>query len=157
MTEIDIYRNRKAAPPIPTIGESLLVEIAEHLRRFAETGATHLIDLRGLPMSDEDRDALDERLGVGEIKADIALIGRSEAWETGYGGVWRVRHFGTAPEPVSDQIFIGPVPDILLTHREDALAAAARLDGENAEHALHFAEPSTVKSTATTNEDERHA
>ena len=131
MTELDIYKDRKPANFGPTIGDSLLVEVAEHLKTFAETGEPHIIDLTSLPMTDADRKALDERLGTGEVKAEIAVIGDSELWETAYAGVWRVRHFGsTRDRAAADQIVIASVPEILRTHREDARAAASRLDAE---------------------------
>ena len=131
MTEIDIYKDRKPADFGPSIGDSLFVEIADRLARFAETGEPHIIDLTSLPMTDEDRAALDERLGVGEVRAEIAVIGRSELWETAYSCVWRVRHYGSVEnKAAADQIVIDTVPQIIRAHREDARAAAARLHGE---------------------------
>lgn len=130
MTELDIYKDRAPAAPGPSISSSLLVEVADHLAAFVEDGTPHIIDLASLPMTDSDRDALDERLGIGEVKAEIAVIGRSEVWETAYSGVWRVRHFGAKAEPAADQIVIDTVPEILRTHIEDARAAAHRLAAE---------------------------
>jgi len=130
MTELNIFKDRSPATPGPTIADSLLVEIAAHLKEFAETGTPYIIDLTSLPMSQSDRDGLDERLGIGEVKADLVVIGASEIWETAYSGVWRVRHFGSKDEPAADQIVIDSVPEILRSHTEDARAAAERLSGE---------------------------
>jgi len=102
-------------------------EIAVCLRAFAETGETALIDLGALPLGRADREALDQNLGRGEIFARIDAAGWSEIWETGFFGVWRVRHNG-AEHVAVDQIEIGPCPKILLSDPRDARAAARRLD-----------------------------
>jgi hydrogenase-1 operon protein HyaF len=126
MTALDLPTRSQAS--IKTgINLSLYAEIADSLEQFAETGAVHKIDLRSLPMTEGDREELDEKLGVGEVRADLAVIGKSEVWETAFNGVWRVRHFGAGPAVVADEIIVAAIPDILMTHPDDARAASNRL------------------------------
>jgi hydrogenase-1 operon protein HyaF len=77
-------------------------------------------------LSPRDREELDSVLGRGDIAATMDLAGRSEVWETGFSGVWRVRHFG-ASEIIVDLIEIASCPEILRSDRRDASLSAQRL------------------------------
>lgn len=112
------------------LAEAVLSEIATLLARFAATGETAAVDLRGLPMTDMDRSRLEQLLGHGEVRAEIMVAGRSEIWETGYAGVWWVRHRGSDDRIAAEEIVITAVPAILATHEDDARAASARLAAE---------------------------
>lgn len=113
---------------------ALIWETLARLTQFAETGETATIDLGGLPMSKNDREALDDLLGRGEVSATIEVIGRTEIWETQYSGVWRVRHFGMGAI-ANDLIEITSCPKILFADRRDAESAARRM-AENLENNL---------------------
>ncbi|MBK5951164.1 hypothetical protein CH339_00195 [Rhodobium orientis] len=106
---------------------ALLREISAALADYLETGETAVIDLKSLPMLDADRDALADLLGEGEVTATLNVAGESEVRETGYAGVWWVRHFGADRKLAAEQIEITAVPEILLAHRDDIAAAADRL------------------------------
>lgn len=127
MTELKIYPDAVGGPLRTGIPKSLMYEVAEHLERFVETGETHKIDLKSLPATPTDLEDIDAVLGVGEVRADLAVIGRSAAWETAFAGVWRVRHFASNDAVAADEIVIAAAPDILLSHVEDARAALGRL------------------------------
>ena len=71
---------------------SILTEIHQLLKALSEKGEAGSIDLRSLPMTDADREQLEEILGRGEVRAELELAGVSEVWETAYAGVWWVRH-----------------------------------------------------------------
>lgn len=126
MTELNIYPEPRTdfRTGIP---RSLLNEIAEYLTHFVETGETHKIDLKSLPMTEADLKDLDDMLGIGEVRADLAVVGKSEVWETAFNGVWRIRHYGTADAVAADEIIITAIPDILITHKDDARGAINRL------------------------------
>lgn len=109
------------------MAEAVLREIAALLEAFASTGAVAAIDLASLPLSDADREELEKRLGRGEVEATISVAGDSEVWETAYAGVWWVRHRGLGGRLACEQIAVTATPDILITDREDARAAASRL------------------------------
>jgi hydrogenase-1 operon protein HyaF len=138
MTELNIYPEPRTdfRTGIPRF---LLNEIAEHLERFVQTGETHTIDLKSLPMTEADLNDLNDMLGIGEVRADLAIVGKSEVWETAFNGVWRVRHLGTEDAVAADEIMITAIPDILVTHTEDARGAVKRL--REAAHAFQ-SEPS---------------
>jgi HupH hydrogenase expression protein, C-terminal conserved region len=106
--------------------DALIAETLARLTRFAENGETASIDLGGLPMTNRDREALDNFLGRGEVSATIEVIGPTEVWETQFSGVWRVRHFGESAV-ATDLIEITTCPRILSADRRDAKSATRRM------------------------------
>jgi hydrogenase-1 operon protein HyaF len=106
---------------------ALLREIADRLAALLETGETSAIDLRSLPMSPDDRAALLETLGEGEVRATVEAAGRSEIVETRYPGVWRVDHFAPDGAPRHAEILISPVPELLRADPADIEDGAERL------------------------------
>ncbi len=124
MTALCAEREKPVADP--RMVEAVLREIAGLLETFSATGEAAAIDLGGLPFSPRAREALDARLGRGEIEAAFDVAGRSEIWETGFSGVWRVRHFGAA-DIIVDLVEITSIPEILRSDRRDAKLAAQRL------------------------------
>jgi len=109
---------------------SVLTEIGQMLKILAEKGKAGSIDLRSIPMTDADREHLEEILGRGEVRAELDLAGASEVWETAYAGVWWVRHRGAGNKIACEEIAVTPIPEILLTHPVDIEAAAARLSND---------------------------
>jgi len=110
--------------------DAILMEIAELLERLVDEGINGAIDLRSLPMSDEDRACLEDRLGYGEVNATLDVAGQTEIIETAYPGVWWVRHLDGRGRVAAEQIVVTRVPDILISPPEDIRAAAARLIAE---------------------------
>lgn len=106
--------------------EAVLREALELLERSVETGAEGAIDLASTPLSQPQREELEQRLGRGEVAVEMDVVGRSQAWETAYAGVWWVRHWG-AERMAVELIEIAAVPKILLADRDDARVAAERL------------------------------
>jgi hydrogenase-1 operon protein HyaF len=112
------------------MAESILREVARALAALAATGARDAIDLRSLPMTAADRDALQTALGRGEASVTLQAAGTSEIWETRFAGVWWLRHFGGDGRVAAELIEITPVPDIVTAHPDDIGAAAAALRAE---------------------------
>lgn len=106
---------------------SVLSEIGTQLGRLAELGENASIDLRSLPLTDADRTQLEDLLGQGEVSASLDLMGRSEIRETGFSGVWWIRHMGAGGTVSSEEIAITTVPEILQSHPADIDASARRL------------------------------
>jgi hydrogenase-1 operon protein HyaF len=106
---------------------SVLAEVGRLLEALAASGATASIDLRSLPLTDADRAQLETLLGHGEVQVALELAGGSEAWETGYPGVWWIRHRGAGNRIASEEIAVCPIPEILKTHPADIEVAARRL------------------------------
>jgi len=66
-------------------------------------------------------------LGKGELRCSLALLGKTEVWETAYTGVWWVRHLGADDRVSSETIEITWVPEILRAHPDDVAEAERRL------------------------------
>lgn len=106
---------------------SVLTEVVRLLEALNTSGEESSIDLRSLPLSDADREQLDELLGRGEVRAELDVAGASEVWETSYPGVWWIRHRGAGDKIASEEITVCRIPEILKTHPVDIEASAGRL------------------------------
>lgn len=114
-------------PPPSAIVDALLGEIAERLGQFIRSQERSMIDLRSLPVSPDDLDRLQHRLGRGEVSIQLDVAGRSEVWETAYAGVWWVLHHGADGSPLSELIEISDVPMLVPSPIEDIERALTRL------------------------------
>jgi hydrogenase-1 operon protein HyaF len=85
------------------------------------------IDLRSLPMTDGERQALRGRLGRGEVQATVDLGGATRIDETAFAGLWWVRHEAADGGVLAEQIVVARVPELLLAHPADVEDAARRL------------------------------
>jgi hydrogenase-1 operon protein HyaF len=123
----------EAPPPDPKgfttgLADAVLPEIAALLDDLIENGNEGAIDLRSLPMTDADREALREKLGTGEVRATLEVAGTSTVEETAIRGVWWIRHEAADGEVANEHIAITLLPDILRTHPADLPQGRARLD-----------------------------
>jgi hydrogenase-1 operon protein HyaF len=109
---------------------SVLTEIESMLTALTESGELGSIDLRSLPLTDADREQLEQTLGRGEVRAELDIAGASEVWETSYPGVWWIRHRGAGDKIASEEISVCRIPEILITHPVDIEAASRRLRHE---------------------------
>ena len=114
-------------PDAPQLALAVFAEIATALARLAETGEETLIDLRSLPLAPGDLERLAEMLGDGEVRCDLDVAGRSEVRETGFSGVWWIRHFGADDAIAVEEITVARIPEILLAHPDDVARAARRM------------------------------
>ena len=112
---------------------SIMAEVARMLQALANKGKTGSIDLRSLPLTDADREQLEELMGRGEVKAALEVSGDSTVWETSYPGAWWIRHHGAGGKISSEEISICSVPAILAAHPADIEAAANRIKNAIAE------------------------
>lgn len=123
------------------MARSVLAEIGELLDSLAAGGTPAAIDLLSLPMTPADRAELEALLGHGDVEAALDVAGPSQIWETGYSGVWWVRHFGAGDKVAAERIEITALPDILMSHDDDIAAAATRLRHDLTEAAERETEP----------------
>ncbi len=119
----------KVAADLNSIGsvDALLNEIATRLERFIASGETAMIDLKSLPFSPSEYEALRTALGRGEVSARLETIGDSELYETHYAGVWWVTHYNVEGDVIADLIEIAAVPAILHSQPEDVQDGLERL------------------------------
>ena len=114
--------------------DALLMEVAGMLGRLIERGETATVDLRGLPLSPACITDLESRLGHGEISVQLDAAGRSDIHETGFPGVWWIRHSDEAGRLIALLIEVATVPEILRADPADMADSLQRLSG-----ATHFA------------------
>ena len=108
------------------MAEALLREVADHLLTVARGGERQIVELGNLPLSAGDFQLLEERLGRGEVAAEVSASGRTEVHETAFPGVWWVKYYNAGDQPAAQQLEIGTVPMILEAHPEDIQASAER-------------------------------
>jgi hydrogenase-1 operon protein HyaF len=106
---------------------ALLREIEARLTHLVETGRSGRIDLRSLPLQPGDDERLADALGSGEVDAVIDALGETRVRETGVAGVWWVTHANADGDSVAAFIDITLMPEMLMTHVDDARAGLARL------------------------------
>ena len=116
-----------APPGLNGMADAVLNEIASLAARHCAIGGSAAIELTSMPLTRQDREAIEARLGRGEVEATIESAGRSQVWETAYAGVWFVRHLGLDGKVATETIEICAAPTILFSHPDDRRAAAARL------------------------------
>ena len=132
--------------PVASLAEAVFAELSHALAKLADTGEETVVDLRSLPFGEADLAALAEKLGEGEVRCDLEVAGRSEVRETGFSGIWWVRHFGGDGSTVVEEIAVTRIPEILVSHPEDIAFAARRMAGVVEEN-------SVAHSTAADEED----
>jgi hydrogenase-1 operon protein HyaF len=112
--------------------EPILNEVRHALARLIDAGEPTVIDLRAIPLAPGEEEAIESRLGNGEVRIRIDALGPSDIQETAYAGVWRVTHFNGEGEILGKFIEITDVPKIVLSPGDDlreaheALSAALR-------------------------------
>jgi hydrogenase-1 operon protein HyaF len=126
LTEIPI----RVEPPVLAGGlgggvTAILSELASLLERLAHGEEPAAIDLRSLPMSEQDRAALRRALGDGEVQATLNAQGPSSIRETQVPGVWWVEHRDRDGEVIAELIEVTRIPAILMSAL-DEIAAGAR-------------------------------
>ncbi len=118
---------------------AVLSELVGMLEKVAVGGESATIDLRSLPMSPEDRIALQTVLGQGEVHAALSAEGVSSLQETGVSGVWWVEHRDRQGDLVAELIEVTAFPKILEASSEEmadgARALRARLGMDHADPA----------------------
>jgi hydrogenase-1 operon protein HyaF len=137
-----------AAPCMSTLSTgmafAIFSEICQRLRTLADHNEPSAIDLRSLPMTQSDRNQLEELLGRGEVSARLEIAGPSDIWETAFAGVWWIRHMGADKRIATEEIAITRIPEIFLSDPHDIAAAAGRMR-ENLETQKMFSSESDAE------------
>lgn len=115
------------AEPNTGMAQAILAELIQHLPELALSGTQHVIDLTSLPMTESDKRELESLLGRGEVSVTLETIGDSQIFETGYSGIWWVRHYTADKQLISELLEIATVPEIIKSHPEDVQASAVAL------------------------------
>jgi len=110
------------------VASAILREIATVMERLLATGEPGIIDLRSLPMTDPDKFELAGTLGDGEVPALVNAGGASTVFETGFAGIWLVRHEDAGGRLAAEQIVVARAPEFLLSHPVGMATARTRLN-----------------------------
>lgn len=113
--------------PETGLSKAVLNEVIEHLDTFATTGKPHVIDLTSLPMNTSDKQALEKALGHGEVQVTLTTLGESQVYETGYSGIWWIKHYTADQILLSELLEITNIPDIIKSHPEDVKQSAKEI------------------------------
>ena len=108
----------------------LLNEVRHALKALVDSGATHIIDLRSIPLAPGEEEIIIKSLGQGEVHARLNALGPSEIYETRYAGVWLITHYNESEVIVSRFIEITRLPDILQSQLEDMSNGLTELSQE---------------------------
>lgn len=110
--------------------EPLLHEIRHALTRLLEEGTSTCIDLKSIPLAPGEEERIMRALGTGEVRAELAVLGRSELIETCSPGVWVITHFDEGGAQQARFIEITAVPEILRSQEADIAAGLKRLTAQ---------------------------
>jgi hydrogenase-1 operon protein HyaF len=105
----------------------ILHEVIHALDRLLDVDEPTVIDLASLPFGPGELDQLEERLGIGELTAELNALGKSIIRETAYPGVWWLEHRNTEGDIVGRYIEITRTPAILMSQDADIGAGRAQL------------------------------
>lgn len=108
----------------------LLHEIRHALQALLESGNETVIDLRSLPLGPGEEARIEERLGCGEVRAELSALGPSEIHETRYPGVWLVTHRNNDNVVIGRFIEICLVPRLVLAQDADIRAGLDELNAQ---------------------------
>lgn len=135
--------------PLAGLGGGIYAIVAELTRlldglvRHQQTG---VVDLRSLPMSAQDRLALKQLLGEGEVQANFDAEGISHFCETGVPGVWWVEHRDRSGELIAELIEVAGVPEILCSAPDEIAVGSRVLEARLAALAAAMPAPSMMST-----------
>lgn len=113
------FINNMESPSQGGNGRVLLHEIAGLLQHLLNEDEPSHIDLREMPLNQEDMALLMETLGEGGIFAELADFGVTRIRQTGIPGVWWVVHLDEEEQIIAEFIEINYCPEALITPVED--------------------------------------
>lgn len=100
-------------------GYAVLHELVELLQQLLIRDEPSHIDLRAIPLSQEDISLLEETLGEGEVFAEVGGYGLTRVRQTGVPGIWWVMHLDDEEHLIAEFIEINYCPEVLITPTED--------------------------------------
>jgi len=99
---------------------ALLNEILQALKDLYEKGKEHIIYSNKVPITEEDRMAILDVLGEGQIKITLNSKSQKVEWrETGIYGVWIGVFYDRDNKPILETVEISYFPKLASAQRED--------------------------------------
>ena len=99
--------------------QPLLHEIRHALVKLLDDGGRTVIDLRSIPLAPGEEQKLLDKLGEGEVQAQLSALGSTNFVETRYPGVWVVEHFNSNDEVIGKFIEVCDIPELLRSQQDD--------------------------------------
>lgn len=106
----------------------LLVELEHHRRTFGTDGESKSINLTLLPLSQEELEFIDARLGRGPLDVLSRAYGKCEVISTEFQHVWWVRYYNAMGSLILNLLEVTDVPQVIAAAREDIRDSENRLD-----------------------------
>jgi hydrogenase-1 operon protein HyaF len=107
---------------------SILVELDALLERYRRDGTPGTITLSLLPLSDEEVEFVDARLGRGPVDILSRSYGKCQIISTNTRDVWWVRYYNSMSTLILNTIEVTRVPEVVCAAPEDLADSAQRLD-----------------------------
>lgn len=99
---------------------AILNEILQALKDLYQKGEEHIIYINKIPLTEEDRLAILDVLGEGQVKIRLKSKTQPAEWrETGVYGVWIGVFFDRDNKPILETIEITTFPRMASSQRED--------------------------------------
>ncbi|ADO45400.1 MAG: hydrogenase expression/formation protein [Hydrogenobacter thermophilus] len=99
---------------------AILNEILQALKDLYQKGEEHIIYINKIPLTEEDRLAILDVLGEGQVKIRLESKTQPAEWrETGVYGVWIGVFFDRDNKPILETIEITTFPHMASSQRED--------------------------------------
>jgi hydrogenase-1 operon protein HyaF len=105
----------------------ILVELEEHCVRFDQAGTEHSINLTLLPLSEEEIEFLDARLGRGPVDMLSRAYGKCQVIGTLTPNVWWVRYYNSMGTLILNSLEVTSMPQVVAAAAEDLGDSATRL------------------------------
>lgn len=105
----------------------ILVELESQREQYARGGKPHSINLTLLPLSEEELEFLDARLGRGPVDILSRAYGKCQVISTATPNVWWVRYYNSMGTPILTTIEVVDVPNVVAAAPEDLADSAERL------------------------------
>lgn len=109
------------------MARALFNELALHLQQLLEQASEHSVDLFSLPITEHEKQELEQLLGKGEVDITLTTVGNSRIFETSYNGIWWVRHYAADELLISEFIEVTWIPEIIKSHPSDVALSADRM------------------------------
>ena len=105
----------------------ILVELESHHEQYVTGGSPHSINLTLLPLSQQELEFIDERLGRGPVDILSRAYGKCEVISTDTAGIWWVRYYNSMGVLILNTLEVVDVPSVVKAATEDLADSAERL------------------------------
>jgi hydrogenase-1 operon protein HyaF len=105
----------------------ILVELEDRCVKFDQAGTEHSINLTLLPLSEEEIEFIDVRLGRGPVDMLSRAYGKCQVISTLTANVWWVRYYNSMGTLILNTLEVTSMPQVVAAATEDLGDSATRL------------------------------